>query len=670
MICKFKIFMIYFFIVKFSSIHAQNCDTVTTPSINDLYQNTVLNHLNNYINASSMLNQIIKFDSTFVNAYFLLGELNYNKLQENNFETENKNSENYKNIALQNLTKTSEKCPEYMNFNSYYYIGNIYYYEDEYELSKSNYQHYINNTDENSLYFNEAKHKIELIENYYFLIENPVFFNPELLQGVCSEADEFLPLVSPDGEFFFYTRRYKNEENLFVTSDYIEEFTFSTRITPIDSCDEIYTKGEPMPPPFNDGRLQGGATITIDNNLMFITICENERSYYTSYKNCDLFYTMHDNGEWIPLKRLNNEINSNKTFEGQPSITTEGDIVYFASNREGGFGGFDLYKIEKKEDGQWSEPINLGAEINTIGDEKTPYIHTDNQTLYFASDGHGGIGGFDIFVSYLTSNNSWTKPENIGYPINTEADEVAFIVSANGEKIYFSSLNTENGTGWDIYKVDLPNNVRPSKVLLLTGDITNETGKPVKNATVELTNTHTFEAKEGIVDNETGKYAVSTVVNDDDSFILTVNSEGTFFDTYYIDPFDEIYNPPTEMDIQVHTIEKELPVELRTVNFETNSADLDEASIICLQKLIKFLEVNSELIIEIHGHTDNIGNNEDNLLLSKKRAKAVRDYLIDNEIDRKRVSYKGFGEEKPITDNLTEVGRAENRRVEFIVVDE
>jgi len=667
---KIRIIIAFILLFYFNNIFSQNCDTVTTSSLNDIYQNVIINHLQNYVNASNMLNQVIKLDSTFVNSYYLLGKLSYDKLLESQNLSVNEKSDIYRENAIRNLKKTIEKCPEYDNYNSFYYLGVIYYDSDNYEKSLESLNLFISQNNLNETFLADANKKISLINDYYYLINNPVDFNPVLLDGVCSDADEFLPLVSPNGEFFFYTRRFKDVKNALTSNDYIEEFTFSTRLTSIDSCEEKYTTGEPMPYPFNDGRLQGGATITIDNNLMFITICEFERSYYTSYKNCDLFYTTFESGEWSTLKRVGKNVNNLTTFEGQPSITTDGKTVYFASNRDGGFGGFDIYKIiMNEEDDTWSDPINLGTKINTAGDEKTPFIHSDDKSLYYASNGSGGIGGFDIFMSILSDENVWSEPQNIGYPINTVADEVAFIISTNGQKIYFSYLKPDSETGWDICTVDLPKNVRPAKVLLLTGDITDELGNPAKNATVELTNIQTLESTEGLVNEETGKYAVSTVVELDDSFVLTVNSEGTFFDTYFIDPFNELYDPPTELDIQLHSIEKELPVELRTVNFETNSAELNETSIICIKKLLKFLEVNNTLIIEIDGHTDNVGGYKENLELSKMRAKAVHDYLIDNGIEKKRVSYQGFGESKPINSNNTDEGKADNRRVEFIVMD-
>jgi len=654
-----KTFLIIIFsILILKNSKSQNCDTVTTQSLNDLYESAIKTYATNYTTATSILNQIIGLDSNFVKSYYSLGKINYDEfLKEQNQYSRYSNAE-YGAFAIKNFNKAYEKCPKYKQCLSSFYLGDIYFRQKKYNLSLPYLTYFSKNTI-NKTQKTIADQYIEKINIYNKLINNPVKYNPKLVDGVCSSKDEYLPLISPNAEFFFYTRRTKNGTG---TNDYIEEFTYSTKIDSTDS----YTTGTPMVFPFNDGRIQGGATITIDNLLMFITICEYERSYYTSFLNCDLYYSINKDGAWTSLKKLDNNINNTKFFEGQPSIATDGATVYFSSNRDGGLGGFDIYKIIKKDDGTWSDPINLGNVINTTLDEKTPFIHTDNKTLYYSSNGFDGVGGFDIYASSLGTDSIWSKPLNIGYPINTDADEVAFIVSIDGERIYFSGENESNG--WDIFSNELPQTVKPSKVLLLTGDITDENGKVAKNAKVELTNVVTLEQTEGMVDKKTGKYAVSTTVESNDKFILTVNSDGTFFDTYEINPNDSTYKPPTKINIELHTVEKELPIELKTVNFETNSAELNQESIICINQLITFLEVNSALVIKIHGHTDNVGSSVANLELSRLRAKAVKDYLIEHGIDKVRVSSEGFGEKKPVASNDTEIGKANNRRVEFIVV--
>ncbi len=663
-----KLLLIVFVTCLMTKLYAQKCDTTTTNSINTLYNNAMENYYinKNYTSANIVLNQISNLDTNFIKPYFSLGTINYLEFIAGQNIYFRFTANEYSNLSIKNFRKLQNKCPEYNNYACFFYMGDIYFKLRKYTQAYENLNTFVTNSKDKTLCDMANKH-LKVIAKYNELLSNPIEFVPHKVNNICSTSDEFLPLISPNEEFFFFTRKTKDNKTSLTANDYLEEFTFSTKIVSPDSAYNIYTHGEAMTFPFNDGRMQGGATITIDNSLMFITICEFERSYYTSFRNCDLFFTNYKDNKWTPLKRLDKNINNLKSFEGQPSTTTNGDIVYFASNRDGGLGGFDIYKILKHEDGTWSDPINLGRPINTEADEKTPFIHTDCKTLYFASDGHIGMGGYDIFVSYL-NDSTWSEPLNIGYPLNTEGDEVAFVVSADGTKVYFSSLNTELKNGWDIFWAVLPTKARPNKILLLTGDITDDKGQIPYNPKVELTNIVTLQHTEGLVNQKTGKYAISTIVENNDKFIISVNSDGTFFDTHYIDPFDVNYIPPTEIDFKLQTIVKELPVELKQVNFETNSAELLQESIICINQLIKFLNANAEIIIQIHGHTDDIGSDKDNLDLSKRRAKAVKDFLIENGIEKKRITSEGFGEKKPVTANNTEEGRAANRRVEFIVV--
>ena len=536
----------------------------------------------------------------------------------------------------------------------------------DYEKSGLFLNQYILHNGENDDMFEKAVGMNDNVKKYLLLINNPVPFNPYQLDSVCTEDDEYLPLISPDEELLFFTRRFLKDPNTSYEK-YIEESIISQNLS-TDSFQHLFSIGKPMKEPFNDGRNQGGATITIDNRHIFITICEFERSAYSSYKNCDIFTSDLENGKWSQLRRLSKKINSINTFEGQPSITADGNILFFSSAREGGYGGLDIYKSVKDKDGNWSEAENLGPVINTKGDDKTPFIHSDSQTLYFSTNGRFGLGGFDVFYSQYKGLGQWSKPKNIGYPINTQNDELGLIVSTNGKRILFSSKLLKKENDWDIYIADLYKKARPKKVLFVKGKITDEKGKAIAKAKIGLKNIKTSELTQGMVDENTGDYAVAVQVKEGEDFLVIAKKKGAFFKSVYINPELEKYNPPTTIDMQIQTVEKNKAVRLNNVNFETGKSILNKISKSNINLLIQFLKENPTINILLLGHTDNQGNVKYNLNLSIRRTKAVKDYICSKGINSNRVKYKGYGERKPLKPNTTNVNKALNRRVEFMII--
>lgn len=610
--------------------------------------------------ASDLLEEALRLEPKYYHAYYSLGLLNIQFSERAKEENNLKFVPGYLSTAELYFTKSINVCPQYNNYLAYFYLGQLQYNAANHAKSKENLAIFIEKNKNETQLLDEAKKMQQKSQTYLNLLNNPVPFNPVKVKDICTGADELLPLITPDGSYIFYTRRNMKGGEM------QEELTLSKRITPSDSSLELFSKGNPMTSPFNDGRNMGGATITIDNQNFFITICEYQREGYTSMKNCDIYLTQYLNNNWTPLKKLDNPVNT-AVFEGQPSITADGKILYFSSNREGGYGGYDIYRALKDNNGNWTIVHNLGPTINTKGDEKTPFIHSDGQTLYFSSNGYTGMGGFDIYYTTLLQNK-WTDPKNIGYPINTTNDELGFIVGTNGRNFYFSLRNANNQGDWDIYTSEMPNDAKPQKVILVKGSIDDDNGNDVSNAKVELRNINTNKTTNGFVDETTGNYAVATIVNKtDDRFIMTVKKEGYVYQSKYINPFEKLFEPPTTINVKIAKIQANKPYRLDDVNFDFNSSQLTVPTIAILENLVSFLIENKTLNIEIQGHTDNIGDDDFNLDLSNQRAKAVASYLMKKGISSKRLTYKGFGETTPITTNATEQGRAINRRVEFVI---
>ncbi len=495
--------------------------------------------------------------------------------------------------------------------------------------------------------------------------------------------DEYLPMLSPDNRYLFYTRSIKKEDTKSALGKVdLEMFTQSRRMR-IDS----FSTGVFMSSPFNQGQYQGGVSVSVNNKILFITLAEmipdnRPISRYPDgsaplYANGDIYFSEQTNGEWSKLKSVGDAINGTHSWEGQPSVSSDNKTLYFvryfpqpadAKNKEH-YGGMDIYKSERLSNGAWGEPINLGSVINTEYDEKSPFIHSDSYTLYFSSNGHIGMGGQDIYYSKIDENTmKFTKPVNIGYPINTEKDEHGFIVSTDGKRGYFAS--NIDGSSIDIYSFEIPEKARPEKVLFVEGEITNEKGEVPANVTIELKNTETGKITEGVIDNETGKYVAVVSVKKEEEVLLTAKKEGYAFSSQLVSSgLDVVGKPQLRPKLEVQPIEVGKAYRINDINFETNSYELNHRAKIVIDEFVDFLKLNPKIKIAIQGHTDDVGKAEDNMALSHNRARVVYEYIIEKGINSQRLSYKGFGKTVPLVPNTNEINRAKNRRTEFLIVE-
>ena len=559
-------------------------------------------------------------------------------------------------LAEEFALKTIEICPD-QNPLLYYFLGEINYKRDMYvDASKYLEKAITLGLDENSK--KKAEKMQEKAKVIAEIILNPVPFNPQVVKGISTKADEYLPILSPDQELVFYTRRGRKSEIGSLTQSITEEFIFSKE----DSSN--FNTGTLMPFPFNRNSNEGGASITIDNNTLYFTICTNLPS---GYNNCDLFYTfMKTDGQWSEITAFEEKINGSKSWESQPSVSADGNTIIFASDRKGSFWGSDLYFIQKNEKGHWSEPKNLGKNINTKDNEKSPFLHTDNQTLFFASNQFPSVGGYDIFYSRKDSLGSWQKPKNIGFPINTVSDELGLFVSTDGKKAYFASNQLEGVGGWDLYSFDLYDEAKPKKVLFLKGELKDENNNLLHNTSIQLKNIHTKENQQIFVQN--GEYTIAVTLDEGDDILLSINKEGYAFNSTYISSDDDGFSSPKEINFEVEKLGNGKAFRLNNIYFASNSFELNNISKEILLMFSDYLKSNNSLRLTIHGYTDNIGSASANLLLSKNRAKEVFSFLLDHGIKKERLDFQGFGEEKPITTNETDKGRSQNRRTEFVIL--
>lgn len=635
--------------------------------------------------AYPMLIQCIEMDQDFADAYYSLALIKQKSAIDagNKISTLKKSSQDF-NLAEEYFRKSIEICPELDDYSAYFYLGQMFYSKYDFFNAMQFIEIYIEKSKKNKSRKKEAAEMYETMKKYYELIENPVDFHPKVVPGVCTKKDEYLPMISPDGVFAFYTQRWMDKTQFSDIEKYFENFTVSERISEPKDKNLVFTEGKPMPEPFNDGRNQGGVTITIDNRYLYITICDQVKVKEFGGKevitdNCDIYVSELINGKWTDPVNLGPNINGRDTWESQPSISSDGKTLYFSSIRPENIGfsypeniTCDLWYSVKDEQGKWGKAINMGPQINTSGNEKAPFMHSDSRTLYFSSDGWLTIGGYDIFHSKVDKNGLWSEPENIGYPINNEYDNLGLVVSTFGNHAFFTSREFKGVGGLDIFSFELPKEARPDKVLFVKGDISTKDGEDLTGARVQLKGTISNNVSEAIIDEKTGKFAVAVTVDSlaREDYVMIVKKEDYAFTSSYIALNDEITEAPVVQDFELKKIEIGQPVEIRDIHFETDSWIFDLASIEILESFAEFLLENPSLKIEIHGHTDNMGDAAHNKELSEKRAKSVRSFLLLLGIEMERMpSCIGWGEDKPLANNNTEEGRAKNRRTEFVIIN-
>jgi outer membrane protein OmpA-like peptidoglycan-associated protein len=597
-----------------------------------------------------------------VNYYYAISY--YLPIEANRYQAKTKDKTDYKK-AMAAFNRMYNVCPYYKPHCNLYAARLAYFNEDFAEAIRfagvivDNPELFSAPKDTAKL--GEAQLLIRKARFYDNILNHPVPFEPKPVSGISTSDDEYLGTLSPDGEHFYFTRR----------KDVVDQGPFSHGekvskefFTSSDKKGGGFGAGTPLPSPFNRALSEGSPTINITNDMLIFTKLVSTNGYH----NYDLYYSEFVDDEWTEPKSLGSNINRNDSWESQASLSSDGKVLFFASDRPGGYGGADIWFSQRNSDGTWRKPVNLGPTINTPQDERSPFLHTDSKTLYFSSSGHDGMGGQDIFFSKLDEKNRWTAPTNIGYPINSENNEVDFFVSLDGKTGYFSSNNIDNND-WNIYEFELYEAARPHVMMIVKGKVTADDGD-LEGATVEIRDTATNVIATGIVNANSGNYAVATEVKKDDPqpVILTVKKEGHSYDSQIITP-EQMDAPVVTKDAEVKAIETGKVCDLRDIYYETNSYTLTKASKVIIALFVEFLKDNPTVKVEIQGHTDNIGNDDANLKLSELRAKAVYDHVLSKGIPADRLRYKGYGESQPIADNNTAIGRAKNRRTVFLIYD-
>lgn len=636
---KYYLFLCILLSFGFSALCQNNLNSSDKKAVG-LYQKGIEElKRKNLTGALSFFTRAIDRDPDFAEAYFAkaqaleqMGE----SLQATTFyETSIKLAPSSPNIAL-----------------AYYNLGQMAFEGSNYKRAVDYFNNFINLAPKSVVLVRKAK---KLIGNAQFAMEamkNPLKITPVSLgKGVNIFHSQYFPSLTGDKEMLIFTGfdRNKQDENLYVS--YWKNSSWST---PTSLSANI-----------NSPENEGTAAISADGRTLVFTACNIKNGYGS----CDLYVSYRQGNIWPKATNLGENINT-REWESQPSLSADGSVLYFVSDRRGGQGNRDIYMSRKNEEGEWQPAQNLGKEINTPDDEISPFIHPNGITLFFASNGYPGLGGMDLYYADKI-NNKWTVPQNFGFPINTSRDQVSLFITADNKNGYYSLEQNQNSDNRNslLYQFEIPTSIakKIKKANIVKGVVTDAKSKKKLGAEIEVYNLkdNTLESKVRS-DEETGEYM--NTLNQGGQYGLFVNKPGYFFKSLSFDYSAENDSAFKYIDISLEPLIKNSKEVLNNIYFDSNKFDLKPESLPELEKLLKLLNLNPKIVVEISGHTDDVGNDASNITLSKNRAQAVFNFLVAKNIQAARIKPIGYGEQQPAVENNSPENRAKNRRIEIKIL--
>jgi tetratricopeptide (TPR) repeat protein len=591
--------------------------------------------------AEKNLKEAISIDKQFYEAYMMLGELMLKQKR-------------YSEASID--YKSAVKIDSLFFKPVFFSLANAELMTGNYSNALCHYNVYLAQTGMSEKNRILAQKNVKNCNFALIALKNPVPFNPvNIGSSINTKDDEYWPSITADGQTLMFTRQTISDDNLSHITQVQEDFYISFY------SDNIWQKAINAGPPLNTRQNEGAQTLSSNGNYMYFTACDRPGGLGS----CDLYFSAFIDGNWSEPSNLKSPVNTS-SWESQPSVSADGNLLFFSSNRPGGFGGKDLWFSRMNSNHTFANPVNLGKTINTDGDEMSPFIHFDGKSLYFASDGRPGMGGFDIYMSRMKDDSSWTEPVNLGYPINTYNDEMGLVIGSDGQRSYFSSTR-DKSNGKDIYCFDLYESARPDPVSYLKGKVYDKITGKLLSADYELINL------------TTGKVTIQSKTDGNGSFLvclpsgynygINIRKSGYLF--YSENFMFEGQHPLAEPYIKriiLNPIKVGEKMQLSNVFYEVDSWKLKKESITELDNLVNLLSENKDLKMEIGGHTDSTGTDEYNMVLSEKRALSVVNYLISKGISSDRLKYKGYGNTIPVGDNINVEGRKLNRRTEAKVI--
>ena len=553
----------------------------------------------------------------------------------------------------------------------YFYLAGMHIAIGSYEKCLKNAVRYKNSPLADQRYIGRIDKMIENCEFAIEAIKNPVDFNPvNLGSSINSELPEYFPSITADDSTFLFTRRVND---LSAPGGRQEEI-FVSKKTP----NNHWSNSSLVSNAINSKYNEGAPTFSPDGQYIIFVGCETgAKGDYEygddrkGYGSCDLFYSQNNGTNWSKPVNLGSKINS-KNWETQPSFSSDGKTLYFIrgmtyDRQRRNPDNQDIYVTTISEDGQWSKPEKLPPNINSPNREESVQIHPDGKTLYFSSNGHPGMGGMDLYMSRKLDDNTWSDPINLGYPLNTYKNDISILISPKGDKGYFSS-DREGGYGdLDLYSFNVDKKFKPLPITFIKGKIIDAESKLPLFAFFQLT-----DLKKGNIISqmqsklENGEFLITVPKNID--FALHAEKEGYMFYSRNIYRDNLSLSKDGFLIIELEKVKPGTFI-LENIFFEKSKSSLKKSSLVELNKVLKLMQINPDLKIQISGHTDSDGDDDFNLELSINRAKSVVNWLIENNIDQNRLSFKGYGETRPIEENNSIVNKAKNRRTELTIIE-
>lgn len=418
---------------------------------------------------------------------------------------------------------------------------------------------------------------------------------------------------------------------------------------------EVWTKPESISSSINSDRNEGTASISADGRTLVFTGCNKPNGIGS----CDLYISYKEEDSWSRPQLLSESVNT-LYWESQPSLSQDGRQLYFVSKRPDGLGGQDIWWSEKIS-GEWSSAVNLGLGVNTSFDDCSPYIHPNAKTLFFASRGRLGFGGYDLYRTEQTSRMVWTEPLNLGYPINTHGNQVGYTISADGWA-YYSASDSERQTR--LFRFKMPPDLLPeAPVFALTGFIADADSKKPLGADVNVSDLAT-DSTLLVTRSEERNGQFKLLMEANESAYLYIKKKGYLL---YKANLDELFDSTGVAEIPLVPLKVGERIVLTDILFEFNSAELDAKATKELDQAVAFLLDNPEVKIEIGGHTDSQGNDDYNIKLSDSRAASVYHYFLKKNVPKENLVFKGYGESQPIAVGTDASQAALNRRIELII---
>ncbi len=602
---------------------------------------------------------------------------------------------NEKKEAVHYLLKAYALDPE-VHHDVLFKIGEGYRYRYEFDRAVDYYNEYLGEIEANPRAYEgldvakfkaRANRRILECENAKKYIANPVAFKSVNIGGrVNSEAEDYAPTLNKDETIMYFTSKREGSTGGFKDTDnkYFED------IWVVEKEGNEWGTPKNMGTVINTNQHESNIGLSPDGNILYI--------YHTDH-NGDIYYSEKKEGEWTEVKPFGKNINT-EYQETSVFHSSNGSYMFFTSSRPGGEGRLDIYVMRKDKKGKWSKPENLSSVVNTEYDEEGPYFDVEHSTLYFSSKGHGGMGGYDLYKSvWDTLDNSWSEPENLGYPVNSVDDELFYTVRGGGEATehaYYASFKDDSHGYTDIYMIvpDEDESVAGEAVAeTVIDNVIEEDPIEIERPKIDYQPIHlNVTAKEQGTSNPISAFKLNVYRSDNkqtavfegdaegfynftlndtvpSTYILMVEADGYVFQSknISIEPTGETQTK----DVVVYLGKQEVfaPKVLRNIYFAFDKHTLRAESFIELDQLVKMLKSNEAMTVEIAGHTDFKGSDDYNMKLSYRRANAVKKYLVKNGINASRVLAKGYGEKYPIASNDDEIeGRELNRRTEFIIL--